>query len=243
MKTVQGIGTGLALIYVLGLFGCSKSEPVATTPPQAPDAAPAATVPPVTSAPVAVPAETVAAAKESAATTASSLAAAARESLANFKLPDFQTASTQQLSGLAAQALTQWAQAIKEPTPAMTTEVESVKTALAKEQPAAALSSLTKLGDYAKSIPGGEALLQTSKQLVSAWALKQGFDVAKVSGVLGALQKGDYAGLANQAATLLAKGGISTEQKGVLEGVLGTFGIDAAQASGAVNAVKGLLGK
>jgi hypothetical protein len=249
MKTVQGLGTGLALTCLLGLVGCSKSEPVAATPPSAPSPAPAAapaptpTVPPVTSSPVAVPAETITAAKESVATTASSLAAAARESLASFKLPDFQTASTQQLSGLATQALTQWMQAIEKPSPAVTTEVESVKTALAQEKPTAALSSLTKLGDYAKSIPGGEALLQSSKQLVSAWALKQGFDVAKVSGVLGALQKGDYAALASQAATLLAKGGVSTEQKGILDGVLGTFGIDATQASGAVNAVKGLLGK
>ena len=240
MKTAQGLGTGLALIYVLGLVGCSKTEPVAATPPPAP--APAASVT-VTSAPVAVPAETVAAAKESAMTTAASLAAAARESLANFKLPDFQTASTQQLSGLAAQALTQWAQAIEKPGAAAPTEVESVKTALAQEKPAAALASLTKLGDYAKAIPGGEALLQSSKQLVSAWALKQGFDVAKISGVLGALQKGDYAALATQAATLLAKGGVSTEQKGILDGVLGTFGIDATQASGAVNAVKGLWEK
>jgi hypothetical protein len=240
MKTVHGFGTGLALIYVLGLVGCSKSEPVATTPPPAPAPAAATTV---TSAPVAVSTEAVAAAKESAATTTASLAVAARESLANFKLPDFQAASTQQLSGLAAQALTQWAQAIEKPSPAVTAEVESVKTALAQEKPAAALASLTKLGDYAKAIPGGEALLQSSKQLVGAWALKQGFDVAKISGVLGALQRGDYAGLASQAATLLAKGGVSTEQKGLLDGVLGTFGIDATQASGAVNAVKGLFAK
>lgn len=171
------------------------------------------------------------------------LAAAARESLANLKLPDFQTASAQQLSGLATQALTQWAQAVEKPSPAMTTEVESVKTALAQEKPAVALASLTKLADYAKAIPGGEALLLSSKQLVSAWALKQGFDVAKISGVLGALQKGDYAALASQAVTLLGKGGVSSEQKGILDGVLGTFGIDATQASGAVNAVKGLFGK
>lgn len=240
MKTVQGLGTGLALTCLLGLVGCSKSEPVAATPPSVTAPAPAPTP---AAAPVVVPAETITAAKESVTTTAASIMAAARESLANFKLPDFQTASAQQLSGLATQALTQWEQAVEKPSPAVTTEVESVKTALAQEKPAAALASLTKLGDYAKSIPGGEALLQTSKQLVSAWALKQGFDVAKISGVLGALQKGDYAALASQAATLLAKGGVSTEQKGILDGVLGNFGIDATQASGAVNAVKGLFGK
>lgn len=236
MKTAHGFGTGLAFTCLLGLVGCSKSEPVATTPPaSAPVPAPAAAP--------AVSAETIAAAKESASATAASAMAAARESLANIKLPDFKTASTQQLSALATQALTQWSQAVEKPSPAMTTEVESVKTALAQEKPATALASLTKLDDYAKSIPGGEALLQSSKQLVSAWALKQGFDVTKISGVLGALQKGDYAALASQAATLLAKGGVSTEQKGILDGVLGTFGIDATQASGAVNAVKGLFGK
>lgn len=241
MKSAQGFGTGLALTCLLGLVGCSKSEPVATTTTPAPATTPAAAPvsAPVT-APV-VPAETIAAAKESATTIA--VMAAARESLANLKLPDFKTASTQQLSDLAAQALTQWAQAVEKPSPTVTTEVASVKAALAQEKPAAALASLTKLGDYAKSIPGGEALLQSSKQLVSAWALKQGFDVAKISGVLGALQSGDYAALASQAATLLGKGGVSGEQKGILDGVLGTFGLDATQASGAVNAVKGLFGK
>lgn len=239
MKTLHGLGTGLALTSLLGLVGCSKSEPAAPTPP--PVSVPAAT--PAADAPPAPPAAAITAAKETVATTAASLAAAARESLANLKLPDFQAASSKELSGLAAQALTHWAQTLETPAPAVTTEVESVKNALAQSKPAAALSSLTKLGDLAKTLPGGDALLQTSKQLVGAWALKQGFDVAKISGVLGALQKGDYAALAAQAAPLLSKGEISGEQQGILQGVLGVFGIDASKAAGAVGAVKGLFGK
>lgn len=223
------------LTCLLGLVGCSKSEPDTPSTPASP-----ASAPDTVSAPASV--ATVAPAKDQVAPTKAAIAAA-RESLADFKLPDFQTASVQQLSGLASQTLTQWAQAIEKPSPAATKEVESVKTALAQGQASLALSSLNKLNEYARSIPGGEALLQSSKQLVSAWALKQGFDLAKISGVLGALQRADYASLANQAATLLAKGGVTTEQKDLLNGVLGTFGIDAAQAGGAVNAVKGLFSK
>ncbi len=242
MKSSTRLGTGLALTCLLGLVGCSKSEPAAPAAPGTPSPSSAPTTPAPTPA-ATVAAETMTAVKETVATTAAATMAAARESLANLKLPDFQAATTQQLSGLAAQTLTQWAQAIETPAPAVTTEVEAVQTALANEQPSAALASLTKLGDYAKSIPGGEAMLQSSKQLVSAWALKQGFDTAKISGVLGALQRGDYAGLASQAATLFAKGGVSSEQKGLLDGVLGAFGLDATQAGAAVNVMKGLLGK
>ncbi|MCU0794217.1 MAG: hypothetical protein MUE42_15520, partial [Opitutaceae bacterium] len=203
--------TGLALLCLLGLSACSKpesaapaAEPAVSAPASASAAAPVASTP----APVAAPAL-----QEAVASTAAATLAAARESLANLKLPDLQTATTAALATLATQTLTQWTQAIEAPPSALTTEVEAVKTALAAEQPITALASLGKLGDYAKSIPGGDALLQSSKQLVSAWALKQGFDTAKISGVLGALQSGDYASLAAQAATLFAKGGVTSEQK------------------------------
>lgn len=234
MKILQGLGTSLALTSLLGLAACSKPESTTSTTP--PPAAPAA-------APLDAPVSATLPANDTAVTTAASLAAAAREHLANFKLPDFQTASNQQLSGLAVQSLSHWVQTIDSPSPALTTEVESLKTALSGAQPVAALGSLSKVGDLAKSIPGGDALLLSAKQLVSAWALKQGFEVSKISGLLGALQKGDLAALASQTLPLLAKGGFSGEQRGILQGVLGTFGIDPGKASGAVDAVKGLLGK
>ena len=224
----------LSAFALLGLAACSKPAPTAT-----PSAEEAVTVP---TAPAPVT-ETAAAVQKAVEESAASLAAAAREQLAKLQLPDFTAATSAQLSTLASQTLTQWAQAIETPPAAVTTEVEAVKSALGAEQPLAALASLTKLGDYAKSIPGGEALLQSSKQLVGAWALKQGFDPARISGALGALQKGDYAGLATQAAALFAKGGVSSEQKGILDGVLGSFGLDATQAGAAVSAVKGFLGK
>ena len=228
----------LPVLALLGLAACSKPAPTATAPAEEAVSAPA----PATT-PAAPVAETAAAVQKAVEESAASLAAAAREQLAKLQLPDFAATSSAQLSTLAAQTLTQWAQAIETPTAAVTTEVEAVKTALGAEQPLAALASLTKLGDYAKSIPGGEALLQSSKQLVGAWALKQGFDPARISGALGALQKGDYAGLATQAAALFAKGGVNTEQKSILDGVLGSFGLDATQAGAAVNTLKGFLNK
>lgn len=237
MNSVTRLLSALAL---LGLAACSKPAPTATTPAEEAVSAPAAVATPPVPAPVT---ETAAAVQKAVEKSAASLAAAAREQLAKLQLPDFTATTSAQLSALASQTLTQWAQAIETPTAAVTTEIEAVKSALGAEQPLAALASLTKLGDYAKSIPGGEALLQSSKQLVGAWALKQGFDPARISGALGALQKGDYAGLATQAAALFAKGGVSSEQKGILDGVLGSFGLDATQAGAAVNAVKGLLGK
>jgi hypothetical protein len=227
----------LPALALLGLAACSKPAPTATTPAEETLSAPVSATTP--SAPVIDTAATVQKAVED---SAASLAAAAREQLAKFQLPDFTATTSSQLAALAAQTLTQWSQTIETPPAAISTEVEAVKGALGAEQPLVALASLAKLGDYAKTIPGGDALLQSSKQLVGAWALKQGFDPARISGALGALQKGDYAGLATQAAALFAKGGVNTEQKSILDGVLGSFGIDAVQAGAAVNAVRGLFG-
>lgn len=244
MNPSKRLGTGLALTCLLGLVGCSKTEPTAPAADPAPNAAaPTAMAAPELPPAPATPAAAVAEVQANVTTTAAATMAAAREALASLKLPDFQTATTQQLSSLATRSLTQWAQAVEATSPAITQGVEAVKTALANEQPTVALASLTKLSEYAKAIPGGDLMLQTSKQLVSAWALKQGFDTAKISGVLGSLQRGDYVGVASQSAAMFAKGGVNTEQKGLLDGVLGTFGLDATQAAGAVNVMKGLFAK
>lgn len=173
-----------------------------------------------------------------------SAASSAAASLAEFKLPDLKTASVTELAGLASQALDLWDQATGGAAGSgVTAQLQSLKTAISQGNVDTALSGLAKLGDYAKSIPGAEKLLQSSKQLVSAWALKQGFDGSKISGVLGALQKGDYGALATQAGALLAKGGVTNEQKTLVNDVLEVFGVSATQSGGAASALKGLFGK
>lgn len=157
-------------------------------------------------------------------------------------IPDFQTASVAQLSGVALQALTSLGQTAGL-SPAVSDKVKATKTALAGNQASSALSSLSGLGAMVKGIPGAEGLAGTATQLVSAWALKQGFDTAKISGVLGALQKQDYAALASQGASVLSKGGLTGDQKGLMNAVLGAYGIDAGKAAGAVGALKGMFGR
>jgi hypothetical protein len=157
-------------------------------------------------------------------------------------IPDFQTASVAQLSTLATQVLTSLGQTAMK-TPAVADKVSALKSALAGNQASAALSSLAGLSAAAKGVPGAEGLAASATQLVSAWALKQGFDLAKISGVLGALQKPDFTALASQGTSLLSKGGLTGDQQGLLKGVLNAYGIDTTKAAGAAGALKGLFGK
>jgi len=216
MKTSILLAVPFSVMLAAGLAGCGKSEPAAT------DASPAKVE--------------VGMSMDQAVKAAESLAKAANVEL---KIPDFKTVSVADLSKVASQALTGLGSVV-ESSPAALKQVQAVQSSLAAGDAKAALSSLAGLGDAVQSIPGAAALLEQSKQLVSAWALKQGFDPAKISGVLGALQTGDMGALAQQATTLLGKGGLSGEQTDLLKGVLNTFGIDSGSA---VSAVKGLLGK
>ncbi|MCC5021822.1 MAG: hypothetical protein J6386_03025 [Candidatus Synoicihabitans palmerolidicus] len=100
-----------------------------------------------------------------------------------------------------------------------------------------ALGQLKGLAEAAKAIP---VAVDAAKQMVSAWALKQGFDTAQIGPILGALQQGDYAGLASQAAMLAGAGGLTEQQKALVNGVLSAYGIDA-KADEVLNKVKGLL--
>lgn len=159
----------------------------------------------------------------------------------SLQIPDFQTASVEDLSSVATQALSGLGQAASS-SPSVVAQVNAVKTAVTAGQAGQALSSLAGLTAAAKSIPGAANIAESATQVVSAWALKQGFDVSKISGVLGALQKKDYTSLASQAAGLLGKGGLTGDQKGLLNGVLNAYGIDASKAAGAVNSLKGLMG-
>ena len=221
-----------------GMVGCGKSEPAPSAPvvPKAAqvDAAVVAPLPSDTPppAPAPAPALTVASPK---------VTPSAQGMLGALQIPNFQTASVADLSNVASQALSGLSKTTAS-SPAIADKVASVQLALAAGKAMDAVSSLTGLNAAAKGVPGAAGLADSATQLVSAWALKQGFDTAKISGVLGALQKKDYAGLASQGASVLSKGGLTGDQQGLLKGVLGAYGIDATKASGAVNAVKGLLG-
>jgi hypothetical protein len=222
MKTSNSLLVVLGVLCVAGLTGCGKSEPVA--------AAPAATEAPK-------PAETSLAAPALAAVKKASDAV-----VASLQIPDFQTATVEDLSEVASQALSKLGQ-VTSSSPVVAEKVTAIKTALSAGKASEALSSLAGLSEAVKSIPGAANIAETATQVVSAWALKQGFDVAKISGVLGALQKKDYAALASQATSVLGKGGLTGDQKGLLNGVLNAYGIDATKAAGAVNSLKGLMGK
>ncbi|MBC8040165.1 MAG: hypothetical protein H7Y06_06460 [Opitutaceae bacterium] len=226
MKTSNSLLVVLGVVCVAGLAGCGKSEPAASAP----------------AAPVA---EALAAPKTpESSVMAPALAAVKRASEAvvtSLQVPDFQTATVEDLSDVATQALSGLGQ-VASSAPTVVEKVNAIKTALASGQASQALSSLAGLSAAAKSIPGAANIAETATQVVSAWALKQGFDVAKISGVLGALQKKDYAALASQATSVLSKGGLTGDQKGLLNGVLGAYGIDATKAAGAVSSLKGLMG-
>lgn len=221
MKTSHSVWMVLGVVCVAGLAGCGKSEPAASAPAAA---------------------ETPKAAEPSLAAPALAAVKKASEAVvASLQIPDFQTATVEDLSAVASQALSGLQQAASS-APAVVEKVNAIKTALEAGQASQALSSLAGLTAAAKSIPGAANIAETATQVVSAWALKQGFDVAKISGVLGALQKKDYAGLASQATSVLSKGGLTGDQKGLLSGVLNAYGIDASKAAGAVGALKGLMG-
>jgi hypothetical protein len=166
---------------------------------------------------------------------------AVSEPVPALKIPDFKTASVADLSALASQALSGLGQAANS-APGLLEKVTAVKTALSAGQASQALAALGGLGAAAKNFPGASALAETATQAVSAWALKQGFDAAKISGVLGALQKKDLTALTSKATALLGKGGVTDEQQGLLKGVLSAYGIDTSKAAGAAGMLKGFWG-
>ncbi len=255
MKLFNRSGLIAGVVVAAGLTACSKPEQAAA-PVAVPVAAPAAAEPAPAlevaeampaPAPAITPAPVVVEIKQPVVEIAKPAGVPAPKaepfSLANFKLPDFQSASTLQLASTATQVLTGLGELAGPSSPSAMTQIEAVKTSLSAGKALEAISALSKLGDTVKAIPGAEGLLTVGKQVVSAWALKQGFDPAKISGSLGALQKGDWVGLAAQVATLVGKGGVTGEQKGLLDGVLGLFGQNSGAASAATSALKGLLGK
>jgi hypothetical protein len=246
MKLFKTSGVIAGVVVVAGFSACSEPEktPVVTPVPAAATPAPAAepkTEPTPAAAVPPAPAEVQKAVAEGVKPAAEPVASAFN--FANFKMPDFQSASTGQLASTASQLLTGLGELTGKSSPSSLTQVDAVKSALSAGKALEALAKLQQLGETVKAIPGAEALLLSGKQVVSAWALKQGFEPAKISGALGSLQKGDWVGLAAQGAALLGKGGVSGEQKSLLDGVLGNFGVSSGTTSAAAGALKGLLGK
>jgi hypothetical protein len=214
VKTPISFGSIVVICVALVAAGCAKKEPVTSTDKAAADAATAS--PSAATEPAATQLD---AAKDAVATTA----ADAKETLESFKLPDLSATSGTDLASMSTASLTNLAAAH----PEATKEAEAVKESITANKATDALNRLGPLAESVKSIPGAPAAIEGIKKMVSAWALKQGFDTAKVTPLLGALQSGDYAGLASQAATLLGGGGVTDEQKGLLNGVMGAFGIEA----------------
>jgi len=216
MKILPSTGGVVLVSLALIVSGCGKKE---TASASAPAATPAAST---TDAKAAVAsAETTL--KEVAATTVEQ----ARTALADLKVPDLKSASTSQLASTSAETLTNLASVAGTSQPEVATQVEAVKSSLSSNDSVGALAKMKQLAASAQAIPGAQQAVEGAKQMVSAWALKQGFDTAKISPVLGSLQSGDLTGLASQVSTLLGAGGLSDQQKALLNGVLDTYGVNA----------------
>jgi len=178
--------------------------------------------------------------KETVASTAPAPAAAnATAAIAEVTLPDLEATSVTQLASASSETLTNLAALAGPSQPEVVKQAEAVKSAISANRAVDALGQIKQLAASAQAIPGAPAVIEATKQMVSAWALKQGFDTAMIAPVLGALQAGDYAGLGSQAAMLFGAGGLTDQQKELLNGVLSTYGI-SSKADELMGKVKGL---
>ncbi len=204
--------------------GCSKKESSAsaTTPSE-----PAVATAPKAEMSPATPVETT-------------LSAAA--SLTAITVPDLQSSSVAQLAQISTTSLTNLTALAGPSHPEVAAQVAAVKSSLDSNRAVDALDQLKQLTVYAQSIPGAAAAIDTAKLMVSGWALKQGFDPAKIGPILGALQQRDYTALASQAAMLAGAGGLTAEQTTLINGVLSTYGIDA-KIDDVLGKVKGLFNR
>ncbi len=174
------------------------------------------------------------------ATPAADVAATASPEPGPVVVPDLAATSAAQLAQTSATALTQLTAVAGSDHPAMAADITALQSALAADDAPGALAKLQQLAAYAKQVPGADVLIESSKQLVSAWALKQGFDTAQIAPVLRALQSRDYASLASQAAQIAGAGGLTDQQKTLLNGVLQAYGVDA-KVEQAVEKLKNLF--
>lgn len=232
MKIPSLIGCVGVIGVSLILSGCGGKKTETKTEP-------AATVPTVEAA-KAAPGSMEAGVSQAASEAVADSAKKAASMLADLKVPDLKSTSVAQLASVGTETLTNISALAGDTQPEVAKQVEAVKTSISANKATEALGQLKQLAASAQAIPGAPQAVEAAKQMVSAWALKQGFDTAKIAPVLGALQSGDYAGLASQAASLVKDGGLTDHQKELLNSVLGTFGLDA-KADELVGKVKGLL--
>lgn len=216
-------------IACLGLLvaGCGKKEDSTTA------AAPAPASPSEAREAAATGVET--ALKETAASTVEQ----AKTALADLKVPDLKSTSVSDLASKSSATLTNLAAVAGSSQPEVATQVEALQSSMKSNKTVEALAQMKQLAASAQAIPGAQQAIAGAKQMVSAWALKQGFDTAKISPVLGALQSGDLTGLASQVSTLLGAGGLSDQQKALLNGLLSTYGIDS-KANELLGKLKGI---
>ena len=219
MKTLPSIGGFVVMSLALVVAGCGKKESTASS---APAPAPAAATPSSSDVKTAA-ANAEAAVKE----TAADAVERAKAALADLKVPDLKSTSVSQLASTSADTLSNIAALAGPSQPEVAKQVDAVQSSLNSNDVVDALAQIKQLAASAQAIPGAQQAVEGAKQMVSAWALKQGFDTAKISPVLGALQSGDLTGLASQVSTLLGAGGLTDQQKTLLNGVLDTYGINA----------------
>jgi hypothetical protein len=162
--------------------------------------------------------------------------------MSEFKMPDLTGISADKLGQLSAAALTNLAGMAGAESPGLMSQLNGLKSSLSAKDPIQALGQLKEWAAMAQQIPGAAAGIEATKGMVSAWALKQGFDAQIINPVLSALQAGDLGRLAAQAAKLSGTMELTDQQVQILNGVLSNYGIDA-KAGEVLNSVKGLFGR
>ncbi len=206
----------VAALGMLWLAGCAKSEPTASA------SAPAASEP-------TPPAKT-------------QMEKAVGQVLNAFEVPNLVEVSPDKLAAVSSDALSQLGQMAASSDVDMSGQLDALKAALTKENAMAALDQLPALISAAKQIPGADAAIASTQQMVTGWALKQGFDPATINPMLSSLQAADFGRLAAQASTLIGTGDLSDQQVQLINGVLASYGVDA-KATEVINSVKGLFSK
>ena len=211
----------MLLAAMIGLVGCSKSEPTASDP-------------------VATP-QTVAESQPMKAmpTTAQEAKMTVKE-MAAIQVPNLIEISPDKLANISADALTQLGTMAASSDVDMSSQLEALKSSLTKENAMAALNQLPAIVSAARQIPGADAAIASTQQMVTGWALKQGFDPATINPLLGSLQAADFGRLAAQASSLIGTGDLSDQQVELINGVLASYGVDA-KATEVINSVKGLF--
>lgn len=206
------------VLGILGLAGCSKSEPTATA--TAPTPAVDDPTPPA----------------------ATTMEQAVGQMLNAFDVPNLVEVSPDKLASVSSDALSQLGQMAAASDVDLSSQLTALKASLTKENAMAALDQLPAIINAAKQIPGADAAIASTQQMVTGWALKQGFDPATINPMLASLQAADFGRLAAQASSLIGTGDLTDQQVQLINGVLASYGMDT-KATEVINSVKGLLGR